>query len=419
MVRIYYDLTELFFATGSRFKYYGISRTVMEVGYELAIGVQEVGFVVFSPAHGRYFEVTPLLGSASPNGVLDPGLPAQATPIRLRQSFPQPNRLRGFFYPFAQRIVRAINLKRWQNVAPEDLREVDLSGQILISLGRPKIIADCLGAMGERAESIQFFPLIHDMIPLHEFARPSQSMFSSNFTHDTHRVIRHAKGLLSNSVFTKGELERFSASKHLPPLPPVKAVPLSHELRATSEPVAITAPSDPYLLCVGIMCGRKNLECVMQALLHLQQTGRPVPHLVLAGARRKRTEVYIERPEFAQLRSKIHLVANPNQSELRVLYQDAMALVIASHMEGWGLPLGEALWLRTPGLASTAPALREVGGDLAQYFSPDDFETLAGYVDAMQSDPGHYAQIKAKVAQGQGTLRSWADVASDILKAVS
>ncbi|MGB0905509.1 MAG: glycosyltransferase, partial [Mangrovicoccus sp.] len=363
MVRIYYDLTELFFATGSRFKYYGISRTVMEIGYELAIGAQEVGFVIFSPAHGRFFEVTPRLGPASPSGVLDPGLPAQATPVRLRHSFPRPNRARDFFYPLAQRVVRAINLRRWQDVAPEDLREVDLSGHILISLGRPKIMADCLGILGQDAEKIHFFPLLHDMIPLYEFAHPSQSMFSSNFAHDNHRVIRHAKGLLSNSLFTKGEIERFGASKHLPPLPPVTAVPLSHELRATSEPVAIKPPTDPYLLCVGIMRGRKNLECVMQALLHLQRTGRPVPHLVLAGARRKRTEVYIERPEFTQLRSKIHLVANPNQSELRVLYQNAMALVIASHMEGWGLPLGEALWVGTPALASTAPALREAGGE--------------------------------------------------------
>ena len=88
MARLYYDLTELFFASGQKFKYYGIARTVMEVGYELARMEAEVGFVVFSPAHGRFFEVTPRLGSASPTGVLDPGLPAAATPKRMRLSFP-------------------------------------------------------------------------------------------------------------------------------------------------------------------------------------------------------------------------------------------------------------------------------------------------------------------------------------------
>ena len=59
MATLYYDLSELFLASGQKFKYYGISRTVMEVGFELAGMDADVRFVIFSPAHGRFFEVSP------------------------------------------------------------------------------------------------------------------------------------------------------------------------------------------------------------------------------------------------------------------------------------------------------------------------------------------------------------------------
>jgi glycosyltransferase involved in cell wall biosynthesis len=419
MAVLYYDLSEQFLASGIKFKYYGIARTVMEVGFELAMSDADVRFVIFSPAHDRFFEITPRIGAASPTGVLDPGLPPEATPKRMRYSFPKPNKIRDLIYPAVQWWAHRVNRKRWQHVPADTVRDVDLHGQILVSLGRPKIMADYLIALERDGIKPRLFPLLHDMIPLHEFAHPSQSMFSSNFAHDNHNVISRSAGLLTNSVFTKDEIERFAASGHLPVIPPVTAVPLSHELRPTDEPVHKTGPDAPYIMGVGLLTGRKNLEAVIEAMLHLQRAGRPLPHLVLAGAPRKRTEAYIDRKEHAVLRDHIHIVLNPNQSELRNLYKNALALVIPSRMEGWGLPLGEALWMGTPGLASTAPALREVGGTLAQYFEPDDVETLAGYIDALHSDPDHLAAMRERIAAGRNQLRSWADVARDVVRAVT
>ena len=99
MATLYYDLSEQFLASGLKFKYYGISRTVMEVGYELACADADVRFVIFSPAHERFFEVTPRIGADSPTGILDPGLPPEASPIRMRYSFPKPNKIRDLSAP--------------------------------------------------------------------------------------------------------------------------------------------------------------------------------------------------------------------------------------------------------------------------------------------------------------------------------
>lgn len=420
MTTIYYDLSELFQSSGSKLKYYGIARTVMEVGYEMATLPADVRFVVFSPAHERFFEVTPRIGAASSTGVCDPNLPAAARPVRLRYSFVEPHKLRDALYPWARKLVQRISLRRWRKAIPKDsVREVDLSGQILVSLGRPKLMVDYLIAMENAGVRMRFFPLLHDMIPLHEYGHTRLTKFARSFAHDNGIVISQSEALLTNSVFTKNEIEAFAASGHLPAPPPIVPVPLPHELRSTDEPVSVKVPEGPYLLVVGAMTGRKNLECILKAMVHLHSTDRPVPVLLLAGAMRKRTVKYLDQPECAVIKDKVQFVISPNQAELRMLYEKALALVIPSRMEGFGLPLGEALWLGTPGLASTAPALREVGRDLAQYFDPDDHTELAQLIDRLHTDPVSYAALKDKIAQHHHSLRTWKDVAADIVTAVS
>ncbi|MFG6547301.1 glycosyltransferase [Sulfitobacter sp. 1A10445] len=420
MATVYYDLSELFLSAGSKFKYYGIARTVLEVGYELAQSKSDVRFVIFSPAHDRFFEVTPRIGAASANGVFDVGLPIEAKPLRFRYSYPGRHALRDALHPLMRKVVQMFSLKRWRASVPAGaVHEVDLNGQILVSLGRPKMMSDYLVAMDEAGVRPRFFPLLHDMIPLHEYAHPRQSMFARNFAHDNHIVVEHAEKLLTNSVFTKDEIERFSTAGRMCALPPVVPVPLAQELRKANEPISLDLPDVPYLLGVGIMTGRKNLECLVNAMLLLEQAGRPVPHLILAGAKRKRTCAYVDRPEYASIRDKIEFVLDPNQAELAFLYENALALVIPSFMEGWGLPLGEALWMGTPGIAADVPALREVGGDLAEYFDPDDPQSLAALVERLSSEKKFYSELKAKISQGHVGLRSWRHVAQDIVAATS
>jgi glycosyltransferase involved in cell wall biosynthesis len=417
MTAVFFDLSEQFLANGRRFKYYGIVRTVMEVGYELA-QFENIRFVVYSPAHGGFFEVTPRLDGMSPTGVMDPGLPSGATPIRLRQSFPTRNALRDALYPLVRAVVRRINLKRWSHVPDGLARPVDMDGQVLIALGRPKIMADYLTELERKDIKLRLVPLLHDMIPLHIFARRERKAFSSNFMSDNHMVIKHAEMVLTNSEFTRSEVEHFGDIGYLPPLPPVVAVPLAHELRKTSEPVELEVPKEPYLMCVGTLVGRKNLECVVDAMMVLEDQGRPVPHLLLAGARRKRAEDYVDEARFAPVRDKIHFIRDPNQTELWALYENALALVIPSYMEGWGLPLGEAFWVGTPGLSSTAPALREVGGDLALYFDPGKPRELAAHIDTLQSDPEGRQVLQNRIRAARPELRSWRDVATGILQAL-
>ena len=50
----------------------------------------------------------------------------------------------------------------------------------------------------------------------------------------------------------------------------------------------------------------------------------------------------------------------------------ALAALVPSRKEGFGLPVLEAMAAGVPALASDTPALREVGGDAATYLPADD-----------------------------------------------
>ena len=180
---------------------------------------------------------------------MDPGLPPAATPIRLRQSFPTPNRLRDAVFPLVRALARRINLRRWKHVPPGAARPVDLSGQILIALGRPKIMTDYLNDLARNGTDVRMVPLLHDMIPLHAFAHREQRMFTSNFMHDNARVIAHSDLVLTNSAFTRDEVVHFAGKGLFPELPPVVAVPLSMTTRLPGyflcAPRALTIRSAP------------------------------------------------------------------------------------------------------------------------------------------------------------------------------
>lgn len=412
---IFFDVSELFY--NSKLKYYGIAKVVSETAYEMSLIRPDVRFVVFSPAHRRFFEVLPRIGEESENGVFDPNMPEKAVPIWMRHTFHDRHVARDAGILFARPVVRTINLLRWQNAAGF-VREVDLNDGVLIAMGRPKLMFDYIQDLKRQRSSVRFFPLLHDLIPLHDFSGRKTHSFPRNFLHDNIGVIEFATGLLANSQFTCRDLQDFSDRGILPPLPPIATVPLVHEHRNIADEPSVEPPDDPYLLCVGGLLGRKNLEAIFNAMRLRADQGKPVPALVLAGARRKSVENALQQADYRGIADKVVFITDPGQTDLARLYREALALVIPSRMEGWGLPAGEAFWHGTPVISSSAPALVEVCGDLGLYFDPDDAGELAGHIDRLMRDTDHRTELKARIQAARKTLRTWSDFARDTLDVV-
>lgn len=398
-------------------RYYGILQVVREVACALEQLQAGMRFVVYSPTHGRFFEIDPECDRKAPNRLFGPGMPDIASPIWLRQKPAGAGKLGTVTLSALRPLVTLMNLARWQ-AASSHVRKIDLTDGILISMGRPRMIRAYLPHLERDGCDVELHALLHDLFPLHYQPDAKAQAFAAEFLDDTIEVIRHASGLLANSHFTHDDLASFSGNAILPPLPPTSVIPLAHEHPETGEPSTLRIPDEPYLLSVGALVGRKNLDGVIAAMDILRARGRPVPKLVLAGARRSHVQQFLRQPRYRALADRVEIVADPNQTDLARLYRGALALVIASRMEGWGLPAGEALWHGTPVICSTAPALCEACGDLADYFDPEDPAGLARLIDRIATDPDHARALRARIAEARPSLRLWRDVAQDTLEAV-
>jgi glycosyltransferase involved in cell wall biosynthesis len=411
---IYYDLTEaLLSASAKRVQYYGIARVVIETARQAALLRNDIRFVVFSFGKKAFYEIE---WQTAADGSVEFQIPKDVGQRWFRTHFGGAGLL-GIFMRLLNASVAKRNVRVWDEHASA-LKRVDIRGGIFVSAARPKMIVDMIEALKRAGSTAKIVPLVHDFMPLHNGATKRFRRFDRNFMHDNRHLITHADLILTNSVFTLDELHRFAASGMLPKPGPVTAIPLVHQCPAGLEAPEISMPPSPYLLTVGLNLGRKNVEVVLNALMIMAKAGRSIPHLVLAGAHRKRLKRHVERSELAPIRDRIVFVNNPNQTDLVRLYENALALIIPSRIEGWGLPAGEALWCGTPALCSTAPVFYEVCGELGLYFDPDDPDTLAGQIARLNEDDAYRADLRKRIEDARPQLRTWTTVAREMLAAL-
>jgi len=150
----------------------------------------------------------------------------------------------------------------------------------------------------------------------------------------------------------------------------------------------------PYLLAVGTLQPRKNLEAALAAFERAVDAG--LEHrLVVAGARGWRDTGLLERVRGSRHAQRIRLAGFVADDELASLYRGADALLFPSRYEGFGLPALEAMASGTPVVAGRAGALPEVVGDAGVLADPDDHEALATALLGLLADGDRRAELRA------------------------
>lgn len=147
--------------------------------------------------------------------------------------------------------------------------------------------------------------------------------------------------------------------------------------RPTPEAIARTRARhqlpEGYLLSVSTLEPRKNLPTLLQALIHLTESGAfPGLCLVLVGQRgwlHHDLERMLQRSRQAGLQV-MELGYVPDE-DLPALYADARAVLMPSLYEGFGMPVLEALQCGARVMTSDTPETREAGGQHALYVTPD------------------------------------------------
>jgi glycosyltransferase involved in cell wall biosynthesis len=156
------------------------------------------------------------------------------------------------------------------------------------------------------------------------------------------------------------------------------------------------AADQPFILYLGTLEPRKNVEGLVAACERLWGRRRSRPDLVLAGGAGWKTASLHRRIARSSFRDKIHVAGYTQRDAARELYRAAEAFVYPSLAEGFGLPVLEAMACGTPVVASTAEALCEVGGDAALYAPPRDIEALARAIERALEDQPLRARLAAE-----------------------
>ncbi|MCU1246360.1 MAG: mshA 5 [Acidobacteria bacterium] len=197
---------------------------------------------------------------------------------------------------------------------------------------------------------------IHDLIHLHvPHGNPLKPLYARAMLR---RAVRKAAVVLTVSEAVKGELVAELGAD------PKRVVVTPNGCDARFTPGASASRRTPYFLYVGNDKPHKNVGTLVRAVEQLAASG---VELVLAGAR---FEAWAGRPGV------IHpgFVA---EGELTALYRGALALVMPSDEEGFGLPALEAMSCGTPVIVSRARALVEVTGPAALHVDGRSANELA------------------------------------------
>jgi glycosyltransferase involved in cell wall biosynthesis/GT2 family glycosyltransferase len=174
---------------------------------------------------------------------------------------------------------------------------------------------------------------------------------------------------------------------------------------ATEAPAA----DEPYLLYVGSLDPRKNVDTLVDAFALTGET-LEAKLFVVGPTEGWTSRSFRERVARHGLDYRVQHLGFVAPERLSALYRDAVALVLPSRYEGFGLPVLEAMLSGTPVVASDIPPLREVAGDAALYVSdPLDVEEWSRALVRIRSDEALRAELVARGTDGAARF-TWPDV---------
>ena len=183
---------------------------------------------------------------------------------------------------------------------------------------------------------------------------------------------------------------------------------VGEELRIPRERIVVTPlgagrppqvePVDPQLgipesarvvLNVGVVRWHKNQAALVRALADLPDD----VVVVLAGAHEDYAQEVRELAARLTVTRRLFMPGYLDDAELEWLWRRAAVAAFPTRAEGFGLPLVEAMARGVPVAAHDIPVLREVGGDVPEYFTDDPAPAILRAMERPQDGPARAARF--------------------------
>ena len=259
---------------------------------------------------------------------------------------------------------------------------------------------------------------LHDAInvmPLHEIIRghpkkPRTIAMMSYLHYCTVAAVRRADLLLTVSAHAGREIAHYSAfaSERIVPVPHAPTPDLQ---RITDEKILADVCQRHQINTSFVLADAlRNPAVLVRAWRQLPGHIRADGHIVFFARRPDVLPIVHE----AVSAGHAHLLIRPSRADLIALYSMADAFVFPSWIEGFGIPILEAMTCGAPVIASDRGALPEVVGDAGLLVDAEDDKQLAQHLMRVLDSPAVGQQLREQ-GFAHAAQFSWRNTAQRIL----
>lgn len=172
---------------------------------------------------------------------------------------------------------------------------------------------------------------------------------------------------------------------------------------------------DGYILYVGTIQPRKNIDTLIEAYYRLKQARRVMPKLVIVGRKGWLYDKLFARIDSLGLADDVLFTGFVPDEELPFIYDGARLFAYLSFFEGFGLPPLEAMACGIPVVTSDTTSLPEVVGDAGITAPPADVDRVVTAIASLL-DNDAYAALLGQRGRERARLFSWEAAARETLE---
>ena len=155
----------------------------------------------------------------------------------------------------------------------------------------------------------------------------------------------------------------------------------------------------PFVLAVGTVEARKNLEVLVRALVRLPQL-----RLISVGPPTPYRDRCLSLAHELGVESRVELRGYVPRADVLALYARALVAAVPSRYEGFGYGAAQALCAGVPLVSSDASSLPEVVAGCAPLLAPDDVDAWVAALAAIAADPAD-AELRAASGRASAVAR--------------